>query len=75
MGLGDQTLERAAQADKTIIVNRPFGMGSLLEESGPEECFRTILDREYDGHLIVLTGTANPDHLAENVSAFNQVSA
>lgn len=54
-----------------VLVNRPFGMGALVEESpddGAESAFRFILAQQFSG--VILSGTASPIHLRENVAAF-----
>lgn len=54
-----------------VLVNRPFGMGALVEESpveGAEAAFRFILAQQFSG--VILSGTASPTHLRENVAAF-----
>lgn len=54
-----------------VLVNRPFGMGAIVQqgEGGfPESAFRFILGQRFCG--AILTGTASPAHLRENVAAF-----
>jgi len=68
---GPLLAEMAASA--VPIVNRPFAMGALVEggqgalEAG-RAAFRFIASAVERG--IVLTGTARPDHLEQNILAF-----
>lgn len=68
-------IREASHAEKELIINRPFQMGRITEGS-PEshrtiaiEAFKLITKEHFQG--IVLTGTANPDHLTENIEAFS----
>ncbi|HEX2554919.1 MAG TPA: aldo/keto reductase [Microvirga sp.] len=59
------------QAGATPVINRPFGMGALLDGDRDEAARRAF--RHLDDHVrsgIVLTGTSRADHLAFNVEAF-----
>lgn len=58
---------------KQLIVNRPFQMGNINinEESTKIDAFRFILS-EVAASDYILTGTANPQHLVENLQAFNK---
>jgi aryl-alcohol dehydrogenase-like predicted oxidoreductase len=53
-----------------VVVNRPFGMGALLARGGSDAAaaaFRFILKQRFRG--VILSGTASPAHLRENVEA------
>ena len=53
-----------------VVINRPFGMGALLAGGGngaAEAAFRFILRQRFRG--VILSGTASPAHLRENVEA------
>jgi aryl-alcohol dehydrogenase-like predicted oxidoreductase len=55
------------------VVNRPFAMGALVADAGGfDAAARAAFDflRRKVEHGIVLTGTGNATHLAENVRAF-----
>lgn len=61
----------ALARDHRILINRPFGMGALVAPHDAEAraaAFRHILARPFHG--AILTGTASPEHLRENVEAF-----
>jgi aryl-alcohol dehydrogenase-like predicted oxidoreductase len=48
-------------------------MGSVITAGTTQphrDAFAFILAQDFDG--VVLTGTANPHHLAENIAAFKQ---
>jgi aryl-alcohol dehydrogenase-like predicted oxidoreductase len=73
----EPVLAAAAKHGKTVMVNRPFGMGELLYEGDatPEgghgkrvSAFRTIMETMTAG--VILTGTRSVEHLLENVAAF-----
>jgi aryl-alcohol dehydrogenase-like predicted oxidoreductase len=68
----EPALLEATAAGVKIAVNRPFGMGRLLYESGAskEELFRFVLTRRFRG--VVLGGTKSVQHLEENWSAFGR---
>lgn len=68
-------IERAMENRMLVAVNRPFAMGKIVHEGGPEgrlgrmtAAFRFILDQPFDG--VVLTGTTSAEHLTENCQAF-----
>ena len=67
--LGAKELHDAASM--TIMVNRPFGQGSLAKQSEGQNPFEQILQVPFDGNLIVLTGTSNAAHLRQNNNAFS----
>ena len=66
----------ARDSDKELLINRPFQMGSVTSEvQTPEEkqatmieAFRFILQEDFNG--VILSGTSNPEHLRENIAAF-----
>lgn len=54
-----------------LIINRPFAMGSLVDNDQPEhlfDLFRYILDEDFTGYI--LTGTSSQEHLLSNINAF-----
>jgi aryl-alcohol dehydrogenase-like predicted oxidoreductase len=65
---------------KSVIVNRPFAMGHLVQLSqgsaddihGRARAFEYICSHVRKG--VVLTGTKNKQHLAQNVEAFQRAS-
>ena len=64
-------IERAASGLTLVLINRPFGMGSLLFGEQPitqSDAFRFILKLKFRG--VVLSGTKSPAHLEQNVQAF-----
>lgn len=70
-------IEAAAGRGMRIVVNRPYAMGKLLYDGGPEEtfgrmvkAFRFILARRFNG--VVLSGTKSAGHLEENWRAFGE---
>jgi aryl-alcohol dehydrogenase-like predicted oxidoreductase len=70
----------AIKCGKSVIVNRPFGMGQLLEHTQGSaddlrdraqlQAFEYICSQIRKG--VVLTGTKNKQHLDQNVRAFQQ---
>lgn len=59
----------------TAIVNRPFAMGALVGENGPDsrdEALSFVLEHHFSG--VILTGTSSLVHLSENIAAFRKVS-
>ncbi len=64
-------IELAKAYGKEVIINRPFNMGSLAQESDSQskiEAFSHILQTKATG--IILTGTASIPHLKENLDTF-----
>ena len=68
-------VRQATAANIEILVNRPFGMGRLLDPDGSnsqsytvESALRFILQQPLRG--LILIGTKSLEHLAENVQAF-----
>lgn len=70
-------IELAKQKNKTVVINRPFGMGDLLysdeyKELTPEDlkrkAYEFILQKNFNG--VVLTGTKSQDHLMNNYKLF-----
>lgn len=59
---------------KTLLINRPFQMGGVIAEQASDDPHRDayafILRQHFEG--VILTGTANPQHLAENIHAFQR---
>jgi aryl-alcohol dehydrogenase-like predicted oxidoreductase len=62
----------AAARGMWIAVNRPFAMGALAG-GDKRAAFRFILERRFTG--VILSGTTSPEHLRENVLAFQESSA
>ncbi|HUG71731.1 MAG TPA: aldo/keto reductase [Pirellulaceae bacterium] len=69
------SIRLAASRDKTIVINRPFGMGKLLDDrcvsdamKTPIDAFRFILAQPFSG--VVLVGTKSERHLQDNARAF-----
>jgi aryl-alcohol dehydrogenase-like predicted oxidoreductase len=66
----------AMEFGKTVIVNRPYGMGELLYEDGTDKhrtrvaAMHAVIERMSAG--IILTGTRSTEHLLENIAAFEQ---
>jgi aryl-alcohol dehydrogenase-like predicted oxidoreductase len=72
----ERSLDWAVAAGKRIIVNRPVNSGTLLGGNtvGNEviaNLFRKIYEKGFRGYI--LTGTRNPEHLKQNISAFAQL--
>lgn len=72
-----EIIQRASSASKQLLINRPFQMGKIPAENTSDNkkrlavnAFRFILQEEFDG--VVLTGTSNSEHLAENINFFNE---
>lgn len=80
--LQNETLRPTMDAIKTYgknaIVNRPLNMGALAQNEGMTAMEQTvnallfILQERCRG--IILTGTASPTHLRENLAAFREAS-
>jgi aryl-alcohol dehydrogenase-like predicted oxidoreductase len=73
----DKIITLANTHSKTIIINRPFNMGRSLYADMPLDPFEQkvtaytfILNKQFNG--FVLTGTKSPEHLQENLEAFQQ---
>ena len=69
----EYTIRRAYAQQVRIIVNRPFGMGKLLHQSGGtplRQAFAFILMTRFAG--VILTGTKSVTHLQENLFAFRE---
>jgi aryl-alcohol dehydrogenase-like predicted oxidoreductase len=70
--------EAASRASKMVLVNRPFAMGELIPEDAAAKlntmrnALSFIREQRFNGHI--LTGTRNPVHLDETVSAFAELS-
>jgi aryl-alcohol dehydrogenase-like predicted oxidoreductase len=73
-----EALRDAADADMFVLVNRPFQMGKVSAgEAGDKHAaavraYGFILQESFKG--AVLTGTANIDHLRENMAAFAEAA-
>jgi aryl-alcohol dehydrogenase-like predicted oxidoreductase len=64
-------IQEATSRSIRVITNRPFQMGSVVTNSlDTISPFRFILKRQFNG--VVLTGTANIDHLRENLNSFEK---
>src|SRR5918992_964432 len=83
MPLNAQNTQFAAAADyavkrgKSVIANRPFAMGDLVDPKrgstdGLTQAFACICSRVRKG--VVLTGTKSSQHLAQNIRAFELAS-
>lgn len=61
----------ALQADKKLLINRPFNMGQMTQKSdwSPVSAYRMILDNTFSG--VILTGTKSIEHLKANFLSFN----
>jgi aryl-alcohol dehydrogenase-like predicted oxidoreductase len=81
MPLNARNTQFAAEADyavkrgKSVIANRPFAMGHLVDPKhgsteGLAQAFACVCSRVRKG--VVLTGTKNRQHLAQNILAFQQ---
>lgn len=71
----ERVIDRAAERNKFVIINRPYNMGAILHtgnEIGNEQkrvaAYRFILQKNFRG--IILTGTKSRQHLLENWEAF-----
>ncbi len=69
-------VREAIARGKTVITNRPFNMGAVLEGTTKDraklqrDAFKFILHQGFTG--IILTGTKSPEHLKENIAAYNE---
>jgi aryl-alcohol dehydrogenase-like predicted oxidoreductase len=63
----ESAVDEAARRGMFVAVNRPYAMGAMAP--GPD-AFRYLLERRFDG--VILTGTAKPQHLDQNLQAFRQ---
>ena len=62
-------IDRAVARGVSVVVNRPYGMGSLIAGGTDKQAaFRFVLARQ---PAVILTGTVSPDHLRENWEAFH----
>ena len=67
-------MEEARASGRQVYVNRPFGEGKLLHESGSVQgCIEAVIREEFDG--AVLFGTSSLEHLQENLEAFEAACA
>jgi aryl-alcohol dehydrogenase-like predicted oxidoreductase len=69
------SIKLAKKQNKTIVINRPFNMGSTLyknKTSNPflkkVKAYKFIMKNHFNG--VILTGTKSFDHLQENYRAF-----
>ena len=63
--------ELLSKHDMKAIVNRPFAMGALIQDSkgqSRDELFRFIASMDFSG--FILTGTSSIPHLLANIAAF-----
>jgi aryl-alcohol dehydrogenase-like predicted oxidoreductase len=76
-----EIIDLAAEKHKIVLTNRPFGMGKLLyhetgEAADKKACqiaaYSFILRKNFRGYI--LSGTKSPEHLRENIDAF-QIAA
>ena len=72
-----ELFDAARESGKTVLVNRPFGMGKLLYEQSAAasdkksrqiDAFSFILEKKFSG--FILSGTKSLAHLRENFEAF-----
>ncbi len=65
-------LNEANELNRQIWTNRPFAMGELAHHVSlsKADAYRFIVSRSFGG--CVLTGTTQPDHLLEDLRAFQQ---
>jgi aryl-alcohol dehydrogenase-like predicted oxidoreductase len=70
----ENAIDRAAARGIRVLVNRPFGMGKILYESGVSkvEAFRFLVQKRFGG--VVLSGTKSVAHLEENWKAFQEAA-
>jgi aryl-alcohol dehydrogenase-like predicted oxidoreductase len=74
-----EPIERSRANGMRVLTNRPFQMGALsAEQTGDRrqaavDAFKYILEADFDG--VILTGTSNPEHLAQNLAAFREAQA
>lgn len=74
-----EILERSRGYGVKVLTNRPFQMGDITAGSANNKqqaavaAFKYILQADFDG--VVLTGTSNPAHLTENITAFEAARA
>ncbi len=74
-------IEEATKRGKNIVTNRPFNMGEIVNSDGEsrsrakleQDAFEFILRQFFNG--FVLTGTKSPEHLRENIIAFNKAKS
>ena len=69
----DKIINLAKKKGKTIVINRPFNMGSLLYKNTDKyeiavNAYKFILRKKFNG--FVLTGTKSITHLKKNYEAF-----
>ncbi len=70
-------IREATRKGKLVVTNRPFNMGAMVNKEGnktktllEQEAFQFILTQFFNG--FILTGTKSPDHLRENIEAFDK---
>ncbi|MGO4341255.1 aldo/keto reductase [Pedococcus sp. 2YAF34] len=63
---------RSHAHEVTVLGNRPYGSGRLLGGRSRTELLSYAVEHVGDG--VVLTGTTNPDHLAETVRSFEEAT-
>lgn len=74
-------IQAATAQGKTIVTNRPFNMGTVVNtesnDKSPaelrEEAYAFILSQAFHGYI--LTGTKSPDHLRDNLASFQTAQA
>lgn len=71
-------IQAAKKAGKKVLFNRPFAMGALAQSNEPNqkqqeltEAFKFILETGVSGYI--LSGTANIEHLTENMHIFEEL--
>jgi aryl-alcohol dehydrogenase-like predicted oxidoreductase len=76
----EKVIDRAAERDKLVLINRPYNMGAMLhtgnetrDEQKQVAAYRFILQKNFRG--FVLTGTKSQQHLLENWHAFKAALA
>jgi len=77
-----KTIDFAIKKNKTIVINRPFGMGDLLfseeyknirKDMLKEKAYKFILEKDFKGYI--LTGTKDKKHLEENFNLFSKLNS
>jgi aryl-alcohol dehydrogenase-like predicted oxidoreductase len=73
-----ETLQKLKKAEKFLIINRPFNMGSILYKNQKRQSKQQMLSEAYAFILkecfsgVILTGTCDVKHLKENLTAFTK---
>lgn len=73
----ESIFETAKVKGKTIFINRPLGMGSIMYDNQGglhhtdmlQTAYETIINKNFNG--VILSGTSSIEHLKQNIGAFN----